>query len=532
MPAIREVWAEGPSLLTSMARHWFAVLVAGAVLGGATYMVASGQEPVYETAAVLEFGGIERQPLDPDEPARTNPARRMRNRAGQMQSRAVLERASELLGGTIEPESLRLATEIEVDADVSDSIVIVARWGDPEEAAAIANAVAEAYQEVTSEQERERARQAMAELEASVSRLHERLGQLDTLPDDDTVSVSVQRRSALNQLVELTTRRAQLDTVAELADAGVTAYEPAARGWQVAPRPTPFSALAAIFGLGLGSAYAYWREGRGGVVRRASDARALLDAPLLGELPRARARLLRPGVPADLLDRRTEPYQFLAVALEGQLDGQQASSVVFAGVSRGRGTSTVAMNTAFALCEDRRRVVLVDANLRQRRLTRLWRMDDHPGLVDLGDPAMTVAHVSTVAGLVGDGTWLFVPAGTPQPDAYRCLRGRVVPRLLEELEAERRIGQSLRVVLQAPPVTDVADASAIAPLTDGIVLLVFAGTDLQDVRRARDAIEVAGGRLLGFVTVDAGRRRRKRTRGRRSHRHRPAATKPQPTPVP
>ena len=55
-------------------------------------------------------------------------------------------------------------------------------------------------------------------------------------------------------------------------------------------------------------------------------------------------------------------------------------------------------------------------------------------------------------------------------------------------------------VVAAPPVLAVADAAALAPLVDGVVLVVRVGVGPQEAaEKAKRQLEAVGGRLLGLV---------------------------------
>jgi Mrp family chromosome partitioning ATPase len=63
------------------------------------------------------------------------------------------------------------------------------------------------------------------------------------------------------------------------------------------------------------------------------------------------------------------------------------------------------------------------------------------------------------------------------------------------------------VVLDAPPAVIVSDPCVIAPLVDGVVLVVRAErTPRRAAARAKELIEAAGGRIVGAVFNDVPRR--------------------------
>ena len=66
------------------------------------------------------------------------------------------------------------------------------------------------------------------------------------------------------------------------------------------------------------------------------------------------------------------------------------------------------------------------------------------------------------------------------------------------------------IVVAAPPVLAVADTAVLAPLVEGVLLVVQVGVTPQEAaQRAKRQLEAVGGRLLGLVIAgvphDAGR---------------------------
>jgi Mrp family chromosome partitioning ATPase len=56
------------------------------------------------------------------------------------------------------------------------------------------------------------------------------------------------------------------------------------------------------------------------------------------------------------------------------------------------------------------------------------------------------------------------------------------------------------VVIDSPPVLSVSDCLLLAPLVDGVILILSTGALLQsDATRAKQQLEQAGGRILGVV---------------------------------
>jgi capsular exopolysaccharide synthesis family protein len=97
-----------------------------------------------------------------------------------------------------------------------------------------------------------------------------------------------------------------------------------------------------------------------------------------------------------------------------------------------------------------------------------------------------------------DGLW-FLPAGRDKGGAADLLGSDRMRSLLTELLEHFDV-----IVLDTPPVLAVADAACIAPLADGVLLVVRAGvTDRRVVEQAIRQLDSVGARVVGAVLNDS-----------------------------
>ena len=156
------------------------------------------------------------------------------------------------------------------------------------------------------------------------------------------------------------------------------------------------------------------------------------------------------------------------------------------------GKSTTLLNLAISMAETDQRVLVIDADLRRPAIHTLLGLPRSPGFTDLmtGDKAAdTAIHHNVVHSLdvMTCGTAVKNPSrffGQPQMvDAVMALRDTYA-----------------WILMDAPPVLVVNDASALAPMLDGTVLVVEAGkTRLEALERASLMLTDVGGKLLGVV---------------------------------
>lgn len=159
----------------------------------------------------------------------------------------------------------------------------------------------------------------------------------------------------------------------------------------------------------------------------------------------------------------------------------------------GDGTTTTAIGIARALAARQYRALLVDANLRSPRISQQLDVPESPGLVQLILNGHRAEEVCCRRDELGD--FAVVPAGQQDVEPVELLSKSRAAEVLEELSKTYDF-----VVIDTPALNEGLDAVALAPHVDGCVLVVRAGkTGRQDLVRAREQIQEAGGKIVGLV---------------------------------
>ena len=179
----------------------------------------------------------------------------------------------------------------------------------------------------------------------------------------------------------------------------------------------------------------------------------------------------------ELLSRRTERIRTVAIV----------SSV------RGEGATACVINVAAHLTTYHEfRVLLVDANLRDPSLHNAFHLEMDNGLSDV---------------LLGNAELAAVIKKTQVPNLSVVTGGSFVSKPNQLLDAER-LASSLfgmttnydYVLLDCPPVNYYPDTARIAPLCDGVILVVHAGkTRRKVVQRAETTLDHVNANVLGVI---------------------------------
>jgi tyrosine-protein kinase Etk/Wzc len=281
-------------------------------------------------------------------------------------------------------------------------------------------------------------------------------------------------------------------------------------------------ALGLVIGLLLGLVLAYLLEALNTSVRRPEDLEAVLHVPGLAVIPRisggssnGRSRLRgllgagkskKPGAGSPMSGGQTfsigiEAFRNLRTSLIWSDGGEALKTLVVTSAAPGEGKTLTAANLAVTLAYDGLRVLLVDCDIRRPRVHGLFHLPRAPGLMELltastgpGAPRLPAIRDTSVVGLS------VLPCGALPSNAANLLSGTRMKVLLQELREQYDI-----IVLDTPPVLATADAGIVASLTDGVLLVVRAGTtDKNAAQRACQQLANVGARVIGTVLNDPG----------------------------
>jgi Mrp family chromosome partitioning ATPase len=498
-----EVWTGGPGLLRSLWR--FRVIVLGATLLAATlgYWYALGQPAMYRATSTL----VLRDPNAPRVLGQGGGGRpqdieaHVARQAELAMSGNVLERTSQILGGA--PKAVALQQQVVATPDVTVlSVVIAVSAPDPTIAATIANAVGEAYQQVVAERTAADAQRAVDQLEQTRARLQ---GELDaSLRASARAGQDVltpQQTTLANRISETQARMDQIRAEAALQGAGIELFELATPPLRPAsPQPLRDAALGGLISFVGAGIYAWWAAGRN---RRADDRNepaGVLQAPLLGEVPKAPAARLETGHPIPSPSMQgpavEEAFHFVVASLEHVLASRGGSSVVVTSASsvHAEHKSLTVLGMAISALRDRRRVVLVDGDDRARRLSKLVGREDTPGFTDLSNEAVPVEMCLQELDLADGSAVPVLPCGTQLDHPAAFFRTPASQKAL------MRVGEQADLVLiDTPPILTVSDTVALASQADAVVLVVDQGTPLKRLGNVRERLAFVGAPLIGYV---------------------------------
>jgi capsular exopolysaccharide synthesis family protein len=187
-----------------------------------------------------------------------------------------------------------------------------------------------------------------------------------------------------------------------------------------------------------------------------------------------------------------EQYRTIRSRITVHEEHMSLRTVMVTSPGRGEGKSITAANLALTMAQElQRRVVLVDADLRSPSVQALFGIDEGgPGLSEVlaGDASLDEALVY----LPDYGLTLLLAGATPRFPT-ELLGSAAMRRALDTLRS-----QFDRVLIDLPAVMPLADVGTVAPLADGVVMVVRAAvTHRPALDQALAALEDT--KVLGVV---------------------------------
>jgi len=162
-----------------------------------------------------------------------------------------------------------------------------------------------------------------------------------------------------------------------------------------------------------------------------------------------------------------EQYRRLAATLHHLQAEQGLKRLMVTSAVPQEGKTLTVVNLAMTLSESyRRRVLLIDADLRRPSVHDIFGISNRYGLCDALRDERRELQFARVSPML----WV-LPAGPPDADPMRALASERMERFLDEVSASFDW-----VLLDAPPVALMADAGVLARLTRAVIVVIGAGS--------------------------------------------------------
>jgi len=455
------------SFLSILRQRWVPILACVILAGAAALAFSLAQPKSYKASADLLF---QKDDLDSSvfgstgTDSQTAPERVAATNLELASLQVVAESVKQRLDTPLSVEKLqdRIAIEPKGQADI---VTVTAKGPTRREAVLIANTFADAV-------EASRRRAAQEKVQRAIDALE--LSQRDAPATQPSNGTGVTPAARLEQLRAIKALQQGDVTVVQRA---VPPLDPAA------PKPVRNTIVGVLLGLIIGVFVALLLQRLDRRVRDDEELITVAGAPVLSRVPvSARGRR----------EDSFEALQFLRANLQLQDPGREARVIAVTSPLAGDGKTTIAAGLAEALALSGEKVVAIDCDLRDPKLHEHLNVERGPGvteaLVELRSAERLLVEASPGLSVLSAGVMVIDP----------FLIVSALMRLPELLIGLRDVADY--VILDTPPVSVAADASTVASIADGVILVVDGTRVRRDILTAsRDQLEHARARLLGIV---------------------------------
>ncbi len=261
--------------------------------------------------------------------------------------------------------------------------------------------------------------------------------------------------------------------------------------------------LAAVLGLSLGVGLAVFLEHLDNTVKTPEDLEHLIRLPSFGMVPRisnGTRRSLERGIsrPVELItfsdpkSMLSESYRNIRTSILLSFSKKAPKKIAITSPNPGEGKTTTTINTAIALAQTGAQVLIIDSDMRNPRLHRIF---DKPNETGLSNFLSGNAELESIVTKTEIPNLSYVLAGPIPPNPSELIGSDLFKQMLESL------GERFHhILIDCPPVLGFADSVILSTLVEGVILVALGGsTPRETLTDAKELLLQVNARILGVV---------------------------------
>ncbi|NLG52001.1 MAG: polysaccharide biosynthesis tyrosine autokinase [Chloroflexi bacterium] len=497
-------------LRTIWRRKWI-ILIVAVVSIAVAYFGSSAMTPLYSASTVVRIAQVQDANVSYYDLGYAE--RIMNTYVYLLKSHPFLEDVINRLNLRVTTQDLDRMLDVELLAN-SELIRITATTPNPETSMQIANTLGDLLVEQgpqvysgPGKSEGEILQEQIATLEANI---RQDRALLQTALDANTAQLEMEAIQDLSSRIRLQ-EQAYASLIEErdnaqlreaLLENSINVVEPAALPpMPSSPRMDINLALGTLLGLAGGLVVGFAVDGLDSSVDSSEDLKDIPDAPVLTSvpvIPSQHAQQKHGQGPAVLAPDNPGPAGDAFRVLTNTVwpaDSAPLSrplALLITSSESGAGKTTVLANLAMQIAQDGYRVLAVDTDLRHPSLHRAFGADNKRGVTNvLANPSLlsTSTQTTNLPGLS------IITSGPPVERPAELQSPARIEQLIKGMAGKADV-----ILFDSPPLSAFADAAALAPLMDGVLMVAARKQATEDgVQKAVRQLSLAGATVLGIV---------------------------------
>lgn len=188
----------------------------------------------------------------------------------------------------------------------------------------------------------------------------------------------------------------------------------------------------------------------------------------------------------------SDQFRTIRTNIQFLTEGMKNRKFLITSTGKGEGKSTISANLAVSMAQQQKKILLIDANLRDAIIHSIFKLPNDIGLTNV-----LTKQVSPVDAVKQTefGNLDILTSGTTSFNPLELLSNEIVKEMLDTLVKSYDI-----ILIDSSSVLDFTESRVLANQCDGVVFVVNRGkTEIEKINEAKRVLELAHGKLVGVI---------------------------------
>lgn len=480
--------------------QWIWLIALAAVLAFvAAYIVSIRMTPVYQASTSLLVNEAPTNRTTDYSSVQTSQVM-ARTYAAMMTDRPVLDGVISQLKLSVTSESLKKSITVTPQRD-TQLITMTVENTNPQLAADIANTLVVVFTQRIQDLQSSRYALSKDSLKQQVADMETQIRDTNTALDNASGDERDRLETKLTQMrqiyAQLVTNYEQVRLAEAQTTTSVAQVEPAVANYNsVRPKIAQNILLAVVVAILLAVGGIFAMEALDDTIKSPEEITRRFRVPVLGLIAHHE---MDNGVPITLGQPRSpvsEAFRSLRTNVQYASVDEPLKVILVTSPTPSDGKTTVTANLAIVTAQSGARVTLVDADLRRPKVHRILGTNNRLGLSSLFVRPLDYLNGSLQK--TRQENLYVISSGQLPPNPSELLGSRKMRDILDRIKEQSDI-----TFIDTPPTMSVTDAVVLAPVVDGVIIVVKPGTTkMAAFEQSVDQLRRVGANLLGVIIND------------------------------
>lgn len=192
----------------------------------------------------------------------------------------------------------------------------------------------------------------------------------------------------------------------------------------------------------------------------------------------------------------SEEFKTIRTNIQFAMVNKKLKTVLVTSSNPNEGKTTICANLAVTFANQGKKVLLVDADMRNPSIHQKFHCRNNKGLTNLlSDCELSV---NSVISATSQRNLFLLTCGPIPPNPSELLDSLRMDEIIGELSEEYEL-----ILFDLPPIIAVTDAQVMVPKVDGTVFVIRNGfVDKRDLAKAKELLEYTHGNIIGAIFND------------------------------